>query len=190
MTDVVVVGAGIVGAAVARELAVRGVAVALLDRGAVSGGTTGLGEGNVLCSDKDAGPELDLARAGLALYGELEARLGDEARIRRKGALIVHPEADTWAGEAERVARVGIPEARLLDAAEVRALEPELTGEVCGASFFPDDLQCDPRAIARALVREAAAAGADVREGVEVTAVSPPAVVLPERRAGEGGRPW
>jgi D-hydroxyproline dehydrogenase subunit beta len=178
VTDVVVVGAGIVGAAVARELAVRGVAVALLDRGAVSGGTTGLGEGNVLCSDKDAGPELDLARAGLALYGELEARLGEEARIRRKGALIVHPEADTWAGEAERVTRVGIPEARLLDAAAVRALEPELTGELCGASFFPDDLQCDPRAIARALVREAAAAGADVREGVEVTAVSPPAVVL------------
>jgi D-hydroxyproline dehydrogenase subunit beta len=178
VTDVVVVGAGIVGAAVARELAVRGVAVALLDRGAVSGGTTGLGEGNVLCSDKDAGPELDLARAGLALYGELEARLGEEARIRRKGALIVHREADTWTGEAERVARVGIPEARLLDAAAVRALEPELTGEVCGASFFPDDLQCDPRAIARGLVREAAAAGADVREGVEVTAVSPPAVVL------------
>ena len=57
----------------------------------------------MLCSDKDAGPELDLARAGLALYGELEARLGDEARIRRKGALIVHPEADTWAGEAARV---------------------------------------------------------------------------------------
>ena len=178
MTDVVVVGAGIVGAAVARELAVRGVAVTVLDRGAVSGGTTGLGEGNVLCSDKDAGPELDLARAGLALYGELEARLGDEARIRRKGALIVHPEADTWAGEAARVARVGIPEARLLGPAEVRALEPELTGDVCGASFFPDDLQCDPRAIARALVREAAAAGADVREGCEVTAVSPPAVVL------------
>ena len=182
MTDVVVVGAGIVGAAVARELAVRGVAVTLLDRGAVSSGTTGLGEGNVLCSDKDAGPELELARAGLALYGELEARLGDEARIRRKGALIVHPEADTWAGEAERVARVGVPEARLLDAAEVRALEPELTGAVHGASFFPDDLQCDPRAIARALAREAAAAGAVVRERCEVAAVAPPAVLL---RGGE-----
>ena len=62
----------------------------------------------MLCSDKDAGPELELARAGLALYDELEARLGDEARIRRKGALIVHPEATTWAGEAARVARVGI----------------------------------------------------------------------------------
>ena len=89
------VGAGIVGAAVARELAVRGVDVMLLDRGAVSSGTTGLGEGNVLCSDRDAGPGLELARAGLELYGEIEERLGAVARIQRKGALIVHPDAAT-----------------------------------------------------------------------------------------------
>ena len=55
-----VVGAGIVGAATARALARRGRrGRALIDAGEVSGGTTGLGEGNVLCSDKDAGPELD-----------------------------------------------------------------------------------------------------------------------------------
>ena len=63
--EVAVVGAGIVGAATAWELHARGVDVALLDRGEVSGATTGLGEGNVLCSDKDAGPELDLTIAGL-----------------------------------------------------------------------------------------------------------------------------
>jgi D-hydroxyproline dehydrogenase subunit beta len=172
VTDVVVVGAGIVGAAVARELAVRGVAVTLLDRGAISGGTTGLGEGNVLCSDKDSGPELDLARAGLAIYGEIEGRLGGEARIRRKGALIVHPEEETWAAEPARLERVAIPGARLLAADEVRTLEPELTGPVHGASLFPDDLQCDPRAIARALAREAAAAGAAIREGCAVDAIA------------------
>jgi len=172
VSDVVVVGAGIVGAAVARELAVRGVAVTLLDRGAVSSGTTGLGEGNVLCSDKDVGPELELTRAGLALYGEIEERLGAEARIRRKGALIVHPEAETWAGEPARLARVAIPGARLVSADEVRELEPALTGAVHGASLFPDDLQCDPRAIARALAREAAQAGATIREGCTVEAVA------------------
>ena len=166
------VGAGIVGAAVAHELALRGVAVTLLDRGAVSSGTTGLGEGNVLCSDKDAGPELDLARAGLELYGELDARMGDIARIRRKGALIVHPEPDTWAGEAARLERMAIPGARLVDADELRALEPELTGPVCGASLFPADLQCDPRAIARELAREAALAGATVRERCAVDAIT------------------
>jgi D-hydroxyproline dehydrogenase subunit beta len=171
VSDVVVVGAGIVGAAVARELAVRGVAVTLLDRGAVSSGTTGLGEGNVLCSDKDAGPELELARAGLAVYGELEERLGDEARIRRKGALIVHPDAGTWAAEPARLERVAIPGARLIGADEVRELEPELTGPLHGASLFPDDLQCDPQAITLALVREAAQAGATVSEGCAVDGI-------------------
>jgi D-hydroxyproline dehydrogenase subunit beta len=171
VTDVVVVGAGIVGAAVARELAVRGVEVTLLDRGAVSSGTTGLGEGNVLCSDKDAGPELELARAGLELYAEIEERLGDEARIRRKGALIVHRDETTWAAEPARLERVAVPGARLVEPGEVRKLEAELTGELHGASLFPDDLQCDPRAIARALAREAAGAGATIREGCAVDAV-------------------
>jgi glycine/D-amino acid oxidase-like deaminating enzyme len=171
--DVVVVGAGIVGTAVARELAVRGAAVTLLERGEVSGGTTGLGEGNVLASDKDAGPELELTLAGLALYDELDARLGREAGVRRKGALIVHPDAATWAGEPARVERLraaGV-EAELLDAGAVREREPALTGLVHGASFFPRDLQVSPRAIARALAREATACGADVRTGCAVEAI-------------------
>jgi D-hydroxyproline dehydrogenase subunit beta len=74
--EVAVVGAGIVGAATASELHARGVQVALLDRGEVSGATTGLGEGNVLCSDKEVGPELELTLAGLRVYDELEALLG------------------------------------------------------------------------------------------------------------------
>ena len=80
--DVAVVGAGIVGCATAWECARRGMSVVLLDRGEVSGGTTGLGEGNVLCSDKDAGPELALTVLGRELYGELE----DVARRRRRGS--------------------------------------------------------------------------------------------------------
>jgi glycine/D-amino acid oxidase-like deaminating enzyme len=167
--DVVVVGAGIVGAAVARELAVRGVRVCLLDRGEVSGGTTGLGEGNVLAADKRPGPELDLVRAGLAVYAELDARLGAEARIRRKGALVVHADDAIWAAEPARAAALGVP-ARLVDGDELRRLEPALTGAALGATLVPGDLQCDPRAIARALAREAAAAGADVRTGVAVRA--------------------
>jgi D-hydroxyproline dehydrogenase subunit beta len=171
--DVVVIGAGIVGAACARELAVRGVGVTLVDRGDVSGGTTGLGEGNVLASDKDVGPELDLTRAGLAVYDELDERLGDVARIRRKGALIVHTGDETWAGEPARVDRVRAAGVRceLVGAAEVRELEPALTGPILGAAWFPDDVQCAPWAITRALADEARAAGAVVRTGVEVRAI-------------------
>jgi D-hydroxyproline dehydrogenase subunit beta len=167
--EVAVVGAGIVGAATALELQERGVDVALLDRGEVSSGTTGLGEGNVLCSDKDPGPELDLTVAGLRIYDELDERLGSRARIRRKGALIVHRDAGGWAGERARLARLSVAgvDGRLVAVDELRAIEPALTGEVHGASLFARDLQCDPRAITCAL----AEAVAPVHTGVTVEAI-------------------
>jgi glycine/D-amino acid oxidase-like deaminating enzyme len=172
--EVAIVGAGIVGASTAYELAVRGVAVRLVDAGEVSGGTTGLGEGNVLASDKDAGPELDLTVLGLRVYDDVEALVGDEARIRRKGALIVHPDEGTWAAEPQRLARLraaGV-DGRLVAANAVRELEPELTGPLHGAALFPRDLQCAPRAITRALAREAQAAGAEVLTGRRVEAIA------------------
>jgi D-hydroxyproline dehydrogenase subunit beta len=170
-----VVGAGIVGCATAFELASRGVRVCLLDRGEVSSGTTGLGEGNVLCCDKRPGPELGLAVRGLALYDEIEELLGEEAGIRRKGALVVHSDAASWAAEPARVAALQAAGVRcsLLTAEEVREAEPALAGELLGASWFPDDLQCNPRAIARGLAREAVRLGAVVETGVEVRAIVP-----------------
>jgi glycine/D-amino acid oxidase-like deaminating enzyme len=58
-----------------------------------------------------------------------------------------------------------------LSADEVRDVEPSLRGPVLGASFFPDDLQCAPRGIARGLAREAVRLGAVVRTGLEVTRI-------------------
>ena len=171
--DTIVVGAGIVGVLTAWELVQRGARVCLLDAGEVSGGTTGLGEGNVLCSDKDAGPELNLSVLALAMYADIEAWLGPEARIRRKGALIVHTDARTWAAEparAERLRAAGVA-AELLTPAELLTREPELTGAVHGALHVPGDLQCDPRRIVRALARRAAAEGADIREHTRVTSL-------------------
>ena len=193
--EVAVVGAGIVGVAAAWELHARGVDVVLLDRGEVSGATTGLGEGNVLCSDKDAGPELALTVAGLRVYDELEQRLGTVARIRRKGALIVHRDAATWAGEPARLQRLGV-EARLVDPDELRAMEPELTGTVHGASFFPADLQCAPRAIARALAAELPRVHTNVevhaieRSNGRVTALRTSVGTLPCGAAVIAAGPW
>jgi glycine/D-amino acid oxidase-like deaminating enzyme len=149
------------------------VRVCLLDRGDVSGGTTGLGEGNVLCSDKAPGPELGLARLGLALFDEIEELLGDAAGIRRKGALVVHTGEANWAAEPERLERLraaGV-ECSLMTPAEVREAEPELRGELLGASWFPGDLQCAPRAIARGLAAEAERLGATVSTGVDVESI-------------------
>jgi glycine/D-amino acid oxidase-like deaminating enzyme len=147
------------------------VSVCLIDREAEpASATTGLGEGNVLCCDKQPGPELELARAGLRLYDELEELLGAEAGIRRKGALVVHGEPASWEAERARLAGLRAADVRceLRSAADVREAEPELRGHILGAAWFPDDLQCAPRAIARALAREAERLGATLLMGVDV----------------------
>ena len=170
----VVVGAGIVGCSCAYELALRGASVCLVDRGPVSGGTTGLGEGNVLCCDKRPGVELSLAVPGLALFSEIEELLGEEAGIRRKGALVVHSDPASWALEGARLVELRAAGVRcsLLSADQVRDLEPALSGPMLGGSWFPDDLQCAPLAIARGLAKRAAALGAVIETGREVRHVA------------------
>ncbi|BFO17320.1 hypothetical protein SHKM778_37080 [Streptomyces sp. KM77-8] len=83
--DVVVVGAGMTGAACALYAARAGLDVTVVDRGPVAGGTTGAGEGNLLASDKEPGPELRLALLSLRLWAELAHELGREVEYEAKG---------------------------------------------------------------------------------------------------------
>ncbi len=127
----------------------------------------------MLCCDKRPGPELGLAVRGLGLYSEIEELLGEEAGVRRKGALVAHAEEAGWAAEAERLSGLQAAGVRcsLLSVDELRSVEPSLSGPMLGASWFPDDLQCAPRAVARGLAREAAALGARIETGREVTRI-------------------
>ena len=90
MARVVVVGAGIVGAACALFASRAGLQVIVLERGSVAAGTTGAGEGNLLLSDKEAGPELRLALRSAALWASLGDELGGETfELERKGGVVV-----------------------------------------------------------------------------------------------------
>ena len=165
---VVVVGAGIAGACTAFELAERGIDVLLLDRGEVSGGTTALGEGNVLRSDKAPGPELGLAIAGHAVWEEMEERFAAAARVQHKGALVLEARPEHAAG----LRAAGVP-AEHVAADRLRELEPALARDVDGAVLVPDELQVDPRGLARALAERV-----PVRTGAEVAAIEPGGVLL------------
>jgi D-hydroxyproline dehydrogenase subunit beta len=170
-----VVGAGIVGCATAWELARRGVDVCLLERSSQPAtGTTGVGEGDVLCCDKEPGAELELAKLGLGYYDEIEDLLGAEAGIRRKGALVVHADSAGWDAESDRLSamRAAGVRSELLGSQDAREAEPELSGSIAGASWFPDDLQCAPRAIALALARDAERMSATVLCGFAVERIT------------------
>ncbi|MCX5011123.1 FAD-binding oxidoreductase [Streptomyces sp. NBC_00555] len=166
--DAVIIGAGVVGAACAYYAARAGLSVAVVDRGPVAGGTTGAGEGNLLVSDKEAGPELDLALLSTGLWRELAAVLPQEIEYEAKGGLVVAPdqaslEALRSFAEGQRKAGVDAIEAA---AGDLRTLEPHLAPGLAGGFRYPQDAQVQP---AQAAARLLAASGAEVHLGEEVT---------------------
>ena len=87
--DVVVVGAGAVGAACAYFLARAGLSVQVVERGSIAGGTSSACEGNLLVSDKEAGPELDLALYSRSVWRDDLAEHGPKWEFEAKGGLVV-----------------------------------------------------------------------------------------------------
>src|SRR3954453_4585109 len=98
--DGVIIGAGVVRgaggdvAACAYFAARAGLRVAVVDRGPIAGGTTGAGEGNLLVSDKEPGPELELALLSGRLWTELAEKVGDAIEYESKGGVVVASTSD------------------------------------------------------------------------------------------------
>ncbi|MFJ9241541.1 NAD(P)/FAD-dependent oxidoreductase [Streptomyces sp. NPDC101776] len=168
--DVVVVGAGTVGAACALYAARAGLDVIIVDRGPVAGGTTGAGEGNLLVSDKEPGPELDLALLSGRLWAQLAEELGEFVEYEAKGGLVVASTPDGLAAlerfaEEQRTAGVV---AEPVDADTLNDLEPHLAPGLPGGVYYPQDCQVMPALAAAHLVR---VSGARLLTGRTVTDV-------------------
>ncbi|AEM80165.1 NAD(P)/FAD-dependent oxidoreductase [Streptomyces violaceusniger] len=168
--DLVVIGAGVVGAAAAWFAALAGLRVVVVDRGAVAGGTSGAGEGNVLVSDKEPGPELELAQYSRQVWGEDLGAYGGLWEFESKGGLVV-AFTPTALGAlqtlAERQRACGV-DVREVSGAELPALEPRLTREAAGGALYPQDAQVQPMLAAAHLLRLARRRGAVVRTRTEV----------------------
>src|ERR1700752_3274603 len=100
--DVVVVGAGVVGAACAYYLATSGVRVRLLERSYVGSGSSGSCEGNVLAWDKELERELPLALRSAELWQVLADQFPDDFEYDRKGSIVVAETAEELTASAER----------------------------------------------------------------------------------------
>lgn len=168
-TKAVVIGAGIVGAACARELALAGAEVIVVDRGGVAAATTAHGEGNILVSDKGPGAELRLARLSRRLWPEILDGEGD-AEWEPKGGIVVATTEDGARSLREFAAgqRGAGVTAEDLDADAVAVAEPYLTREVTAAVHYPEDAQVQPAGAAGVLLAAAHRAGARTRTGCEV----------------------
>ncbi|MFR0356033.1 NAD(P)/FAD-dependent oxidoreductase [Streptomyces sediminimaris] len=168
--DVVVVGAGMTGAACALYAARSGLDVVVVDRGPVAGGTTGAGEGNLLVSDKEPGPELDLALLSNRLWGELAGEFGEFIEYEAKGGVVVatSPGGLTALERLAAAQRAAGVLAEPVDGDALYRLEPHLAPGLPGAVHYPQDAQVMPALAAARLLR---ASGARLLTGRTVTGV-------------------
>ena len=162
--DVAVVGAGVVGCAVARHLALAGASVAVLDRSTDVGDGTSKANTAVLHTGFDTDPgslESRLVSRGRGLLADHASASG--IAVERTGALLVawdeEQEAALPAIAAKAVA-TGYDGARLMDAAEVRSWEPHLGPDARSGLSVPDEWVIDPWSVTLAFATEAVATGA------------------------------
>ena len=169
--DAIVIGAGIVGASCALSLTNAGLKVLVIDRGAVSSGTTGAGEGNILVSDKDPGPELTLALRSRELGFEMQADVGDFFELEAKGGVVVARGDNSELLKLAEHQRAHGVDARVVNGAELRDLEPFLDPSFSSGVFYPQDAQCQPMLAAAHVIRTVVARGGAFFSNAKVTKV-------------------
>jgi glycine oxidase len=178
-SDIIVVGAGIVGCAVTHELARRGASVEIVDDRPVGMGATQASAG-VLAPYIEAreGPLLDLTVRSLDLFDDFIARVSSESGVavpyRRTGTLdVATSDVEMRALEttADVLARRGVP-ALLLDATAVRSEESQLGYGAIGGLLIDAHGFVAASELTRALVMAARRHGAQLIEQSRVRRIS------------------
>ncbi|WP_299561235.1 FAD-binding oxidoreductase [uncultured Mycolicibacterium sp.] len=159
--DVVVVGAGIAGMCTAFELRKRGFDVAVLEQRFAAFGGSGRNPGAVWLQLQRGGIELDLARAGAALYDEYDAEIGGGFDHRAMGGLFFYETDEQREILADYVAdrRAHGLEIDFVSRKEALGYAPLLPSTAIGAVYCAEDRQVDPQRFVRGLAMACTEAG-------------------------------
>jgi len=176
--DVLIVGAGIIGAACADALAAEGLSVMVVEREATGSGATAAGMGHLVVMD-DNPAELALTSYSLALWRQLAG--ADPVAHECSGCGTIWIAADDEEMAAARDKHVtmqahGIA-CEMLDAAALYAHEPQLRPGLSGGLRVGGDAIVYPPKSAALLLARAQSRGAQVRTG-QVQAITGHGVLL------------
>ncbi|MGE5258184.1 MAG: NAD(P)/FAD-dependent oxidoreductase [Hyphomicrobiales bacterium] len=171
--DVVVIGAGVIGASIAFHLTRHGIKPLVLEKNEPAAGSSGACDGLVFLQSKKPGLHLKLALESRRRFDALIDILGSGIEFKNVGGMcIIEDEAELAAmrRSVDEQRRSGL-EMELIDGAEARRREPCLSGKVIAATFSALDAQVNPYALTFAFLAAARCAGARILAGVEVKGI-------------------
>jgi glycine/D-amino acid oxidase-like deaminating enzyme len=167
--DVVIVGAGIVGAACADEFVQAGLRVAVIEVGQIGGGATAAGMGHIVVMD-DSEAQFALTNYSQQLWRALAAELPKDTEYEECGTMWVaadEEEMDEVRRKEAFYVQRGIP-AEVLDARQLAESEPNLRDGLAGGLRVPQDGVTYPPCGARFFIERAQARGARLFQGKPV----------------------
>jgi glycine/D-amino acid oxidase-like deaminating enzyme len=170
--DVVIVGAGIVGAACTDELAHRGLRVVVVDGDIIGSGATAAGMGHIVVMD-DSDAQFALTRYSQQLWQELRPELPDDVEYEQCGTIwVAADEGEMLEVRRKRdyYAKRGVP-TEALDPQALYRLEPNLRRGLAGGLLVPEDGVLYPPCAARFLMERAQKRGAKLHLGVPVAQI-------------------
>ena len=167
--DVVIVGAGIVGAACADEFAQAGLRVAVIEAGQIGGGATATGMGHIAVMD-DSEAQFALTNYSQQLWRALVDELPADTEYVECGAMWVAADDEEMAEVHRKKAFYemrGVP-VEVLDAGALAEAEPNLRAGLAGGLRVPRDGVTYPPCGARFFIERAQARGAQLFIGKPV----------------------
>jgi D-hydroxyproline dehydrogenase subunit beta len=170
--DVVIVGAGIVGAACAEQCVRQGMRVGVIDRDVIGGGATAAGMGHIVVMD-DSEAQFALTRYSQQLWQQLRPDLPADVEYEQCGTIWVA--ADEQEMEEVRRKQIyygkrGVP-TEALEQKALERLEPNLRKGMAGGLLVPEDGVLYPPCAARLILERAQLAGAKVHLGCSVSQI-------------------
>jgi len=155
--DVIVVGGGVIGAAVTYYLAKERVDVALVERGDIASGTSSACDGNILCTDKKPGYDSQVTLKSQELLAQLVDELDYDLDYAQRGSvLVVENETQEKAARdwAKQQKDAGLP-MRYIEGDAVFEDEPLLARDVVGLVECASDSSINPMALVYGFVEGA-----------------------------------
>jgi len=168
--DILVIGSGIIGSAIAYFLSKGKMKVAVFEKGNIGEGTSSACDGLVFLQSKKPGISLKLALESIHILKQLQHEFERDIEYEQNGGLVIinsEIEKKALSQKVKEHQRIGL-DVQLLDTKKTLEIEPFLSREILGSTLCQLDGAINPIALTLAFAETAIKNGIDFYSSTEI----------------------